>query len=227
MTSKMKHISFFALAMAIAAGLAAQSTSMGNWLIYFGNQSFHEKWNWHNEIQHRNYNAFGDLEQLLVRTGLGYNLSPNNNNLLLGYAFILSEPYDAAGKDKTRIDEHRIYQQFISRQHFGRVYLQHRYRFEQRFFEDDFKTRFRYFVGVNVPVNQSTLEKNALYLSVYNEVFINGQKTAFDRDRIYGALGYSLTDLIRVELGAMSQILQSASRGQFQIVLFNNLPFQS
>jgi hypothetical protein len=220
----MKRILLLLLVISAGTQAIAQESNFGNWLIYFGNQSFKERWNWHNEIQHRNYDALGDLEQLLIRTGLGYNLTPKNNNLLIGYAFIHTEPYDATGKSKTRFDEHRIYQQFITRQQFGRIYLQHRYRFEQRIFEDDFKTRFRYFLGLNIPLNQQKMERHALYLSAYNELFINGQRTPYDRNRVYGALGYNLSDFIRIELGAMSQILQSTSRAQFQVVVFNNLP---
>ena len=63
---------------------AAQESETGNWMMYFGNQKLSDRWNWHNEIQYRNYNFAGDLEQLLFRTGIGYNLSANNNNLLLG-----------------------------------------------------------------------------------------------------------------------------------------------
>ncbi|MEZ5059868.1 MAG: DUF2490 domain-containing protein, partial [Saprospiraceae bacterium] len=104
----------------------AQDSNLGNWLIYFGNKQFHDKWNLHHEVQYRNYNAIGDLEQLLLRTGLGYNLSENNNNILLGYGYILSENYD--GSEKFSVEEHRIYQQFITKQAFGRVSFQHRYR---------------------------------------------------------------------------------------------------
>lgn len=71
----------------------SQGSDFGNWMIYFGNNKLNEKFNIHNEVQYRNYNAVGDLEQLLLRTGLGYNLTPNNNNLLLGYGFIRSENY--------------------------------------------------------------------------------------------------------------------------------------
>jgi len=66
----------------------AQESAIGNWLMYLGNQKINNRWNWHHEIQYRNYNFVGDLEQLLLRTGIGYNLSANNNNLLLGYTYI-------------------------------------------------------------------------------------------------------------------------------------------
>ena len=59
----------------------AQSSDFGNWLIYIGSKQLDSKWNIHNEVQYRNYDAVGDLEQLLLRTGVGYNLSENNHNI--------------------------------------------------------------------------------------------------------------------------------------------------
>ena len=112
----------------------SQKSDFGNWLIYFGNKQINPKFNWHHEVQYRSFNLIDDIEQLLLRTGLGYNLTENNNNILLGYAFIYSEPYLTNSDLKTNFNEHRIYQQFITRQSFGRMSLQHRYRFEQRFF---------------------------------------------------------------------------------------------
>ena len=53
---------------------SAQESDIGNWFIYLGNQQIAKKWNWSNEVQYRNYNAIGDMEQLLLRTGIGYNL---------------------------------------------------------------------------------------------------------------------------------------------------------
>ena len=57
----------------------AQESDFGNWLIYIGNKKLNTKWNIHNEIQYRNYNAIGDLEQLLLRTGLGYTFNEGKN----------------------------------------------------------------------------------------------------------------------------------------------------
>lgn len=90
----------------------AQESNLGNWLIYIGNKKLDSKWNIHNEVQYRNYNIVGDLEQLLLRTGVGYNLSENNNNILLGYGYILSENYIGETDDKVSVNEHRIFQQF-------------------------------------------------------------------------------------------------------------------
>lgn len=200
----------------------AQSSDFGNWLIYIGNKKVNSKWNIHNEVQYRNYDAIGDLEQLLLRTGLGYNLSENNHNLLLGYGYILSQNYSADTQTKIDINEHRIFQQFTSKQNVGSVSLTHRYRFEQRFVESDFKMRLRYFLAFKVPISKTESSPTKLYLSAYNEVFLNTESDVFDRNRVYGGLGYQLNKNIRVEVGYMNQLFENSSRDQFNLITFVN-----
>lgn len=223
MQIKKVRLLFFVAALFISNINYAQKSDIGNWIIYFGNKNINKKWNWHHEVQYRNYNFIGDLQQLLIRTGIGYNLSENNNNLLLGYGYINSQNYLSTSEEKAGTNEHRIYQQFITRQNFGRIFLQHRYRIEERILPNDFQIRFRYFLGANVPLNRKTMTKNTFYLSAYNEIFLNAQNTIFDRNRLYGAIGYVINKNTRAETGFMAQTLQNTNRNQFQIVLFNNL----
>jgi hypothetical protein len=199
----------------------AQNTSTGNWVQYFGNKKINEKWNWWHEVQYRNYNAVGDLEQLLIRTGLGYNIS-KTDNLHLGYAYILSEPYIPGTTDKNTLVEHRIYQQLVNRNTFGRGTFMTRLRLEERFFADDFKVRFRAMNWINYPINSKSITDKTVYLSAYHEIFLNGKGPTFDRLRLYGALGYFINKKIKVELGYLSQMQTNKSRGQWQIAAFTN-----
>lgn len=82
-----KWIFNFILIMLLPLFGYGQANPTGNWFIYFGNKKINNQWNWHHEAQYRNFNVIGDIEQLLLRTGIGYNLSENNNNVHLGYAF--------------------------------------------------------------------------------------------------------------------------------------------
>lgn len=200
----------------------SQESDFGNWLIYIGNKKLNQKWNLHHEVQYRNYNAIGDLEQLLLRTGLGYTFNDNKNNVLLGYGYILSENYIGDTDDKVSVNEHRIFQQFTSKQKIGKVKLNHRYRFEQRFVESDFKMRFRYFLGINVPLSCKEEGNNDFYLSAYNEIFLNTKTSIFDRNRLYGGLGYKVNKNIRVEAGYMNQFFETSGRDQFNIITFVN-----
>lgn len=229
MKKKTRHILLAIIFASISTAVLAQPNKVGNWFIYFGNQKINSKFNWYNEIQYRNYNFIGDENQLLFRIGIGYNLSENNNNILLGYGFIETKTYTASGlkEDKIVKNEHRIYQQFITKQNFNNFFIQHRYRIEERFLANDFKMRFRYFLGINKPISKKTMEKNAIYLSAYNEIFLNYEKPTFDRNRLYGAIGYVVNKNIKIETGYMVQMLESSRTKQFQIVVFNNIPFHN
>ena len=219
----MKNLIFILLLMLALPRLGySQESSLGNWLIYFGNKKINPDWDWHSEVQYRNYDAIGDLEQLLLRTGVGYNLTENNNNIHLGYGYIFSQNYIAGTNEKEDVHENRIYQQFITRQRFSRSSLQHRFRFEQRFIEDDFKLRFRYFLSLNLALSNKEMIDNTFYLSAYNEIFLNTEGDVFDRDRIYAGLGFRLNETARFELGYMIQLFSNGNRDQINIITFIN-----
>lgn len=200
----------------------SQESNLGNWLIYIGNKKLNNTWNIHHEVQYRNYDAVGDLEQLLLRTGLGYTFNESKNNILLGYGYILSENYIGDTNEKATVHEHRVFQQFTSKQNIGKLKMNHRYRFEQRFVEDDFKMRLRYFLGFNYPLQNKEDGKSPLYLSAYNEVFLNTESDVFDRNRVYGGLGYRFSENLKLELGYMNQFFENSGRDQINIIAFVN-----
>ena len=202
----------------------AQNSRTGNWFIYFGNQKISKRFNWHNEVQYRNYNFAGDLEQLLLRTGIGADINASTN-VLAGYGFIRSENYVSGTGDKLIINEHRPFQQYMHKLKWKRLYIQNRIRVEERIFGNDLKWRFRHFLLFNIPLNKPVIEMNALYLSAYNELFVVPEGNYFDRTRVYGALGWVASRHIRFEAGFMSQIFQNRSRSQFQLVMYNTIPF--
>lgn len=213
----------FILFISFSGFFYAQKSDLGAWYMYFGNNKISKKFNFHNEIQYRNFDGIGDLEQLLIRTGIGYDLTQNNNNILLGYGFILSQPY--INGEKSENIEHRIFQQYITKQKFSRFNLQHRYRLEERFLQNDFRMRFRYFLGLNIPVTNKEMLPKTLYISAYNEIFLNLDSPVFDRNRVYGALGFVINKNMRIEAGYMNQIQENKNRGQIQIGFYNNIPF--
>lgn len=202
----------------------------GAWYIYNWSKGFGESsFGFQGDIQHRNWNLGGDLEQLLIRGGLTYSPSAANVKLVLGYGHITS---GAFGESDATSAEHRVYQEAALPQKLGnRIYLNHRFRYEQRWVEtQDFRTRFRYNLFLTLPLNKADLSQNAIYLAFYNEVFINGERNIgdnrrveiFDRNRLYGALGYSLKDNLRLQLGFMEQTTDNWSKGQLQVSLHHS-----
>ncbi|MDX1409998.1 MAG: DUF2490 domain-containing protein, partial [Saprospiraceae bacterium] len=182
------------------------------------------------DYQFRYWNFGSDLEQILLRTGVTYSPRGADIQFTLGYGNITS---GAFGDSDAKITEHRVYQEALFSQTLGaRFYLTHRLRFEQRWVEDqDFRTRYRYNLFVNVPLNTNSMAAGALYLVLYNELFINGQTEIgaertvqlFDRNRTYLGLGYFISDNLRVQGGWMKQTTANWAKKQAQISLHHRL----
>ncbi len=199
---------------------------VGAWYMYFWNTTFGEsKFGLQGDVQYRNWNAAGDLEQLLLRGGLTF--SPNKSiKFTLGYGNVTTGAY---GDDNSTTGESRIYQEALFSNFIGsRVKLTHRFRYEQRFVENqDFRSRYRYNLFMNVPLNKPTFQEGTIYLALYNELFINGERKIgvgrsveiFDRNRTYGAVGYMIKKNLKVQLGLMHQITNTWEKTQAQVSL--------
>lgn len=225
----MKRLAIFLYFLIFPLGIFAQSNpDLGAWYMYFGNYRFQDSpWAIHGEAQYRNHNIIGDLEQLLLRTGLQYNLKNGAASFLAGYGSITTQ---SPGKINNGFHESRVYQEVILRHKVGRVGLMHRYRYEQRWVENSpFKTRFRYALFVNVPLNQPELhEAGSWYLQVYDELFINGEKLDgsvefFDRNRLYAGLGYRFNPNLALQVGILDQSTDVGSKLQLQFSIFQQL----
>jgi len=201
-----------------------QSQSEGTWFVYFGNQKINDKWNLQSDIQYRLKQVPDQKSQIIVRGGLGYNLTPGNHNLLLGVAYVQTN-FEEDVFAKPSVEEKRIYQQYLFKQNFKNIYTTHRFRLEERFLPNEFGCRTRYFIAAQRPLNGKGLNKNALYGSFFNELFVDIKNTKFDRNRLYAGIGYAIDKAIRVETGYLLQTQMKSSIGQLQFVLYNNLAF--
>ncbi|MFT6796995.1 MAG: hypothetical protein ACJART_002143 [Maribacter sp.] len=227
-----KRLILLLICIAISPYCAAQvdESQTGAWYMYFYNTTFNDsQWGIQGDLQYRDWAGVGDMEQLLLRSGLTFRPQEANILFTLGYANITT---GVPGEISDTSSESRIYQEALIPQKLGsRYYLTHRFRYEQRFVENqDFRTRYRYMLFFNVPFNKTSLEKDALYLALYNELFINGQTDIgngrttqlFDRNRTYMGLGYVLSSKVRVQLGWMNQKTVNWGKGQMQFSLHHN-----
>ncbi|MDG1147012.1 MAG: DUF2490 domain-containing protein [Crocinitomicaceae bacterium] len=198
---------------------------IGAWYMYFFNTTFKESpWGIQGDVQLRNWNVAGDLEQLLLRGGISYKPKKANVKLTLGYGNITTGDY---GADKSTKMENRIYQEALFPVKFGnRLYTNHRFRYEQRLVEgQNLRTRYRYNLFLNIALNKAKMDKKTFYLSLYNELFINGQRNigngntveVFDRNRFYAALGYVIQKGMKIQLGIMNQTTDHWSKNQLQL----------
>lgn len=225
----MKHYPILLLLFLFVIRVQAQNNSdqLGAWYMYFYTTKFkNSQFGIQGDVQYRNWNTIGDLEQLLLRSGLTYKPTNTDVTLTLGIAHVTS---GAIGESKQTATETRIYQEVLLPLKVGkRLYFNNRFRYEQRFIENqDLRTRLRYNLLLNIPINKTTLSKNTFYIALYNEIFINGEKNignnrtvnVFDRNRFYTGLGYGITDKLRLQLGFMNQSTETAGKDQIQCSL--------
>lgn len=227
-----RNISAIFLFCVFSPNLVAQvdEDQIGAWYMYFWNTRFdNSQFGMQGDIQHRNWDLGGDLEQLLLRGGFTWSPKQSKVKYTLGYANITSGVF---GSSSSTSNEHRVYQEALIPHRLGeKLFIGHRFRLEQRWVEDqDQRNRFRYFLSANYPLNKSDLGKGSVYLSFYNEIFINLENDigdgrsvdAFDRNRTYLALGYSVSDQIRLQFGYMHQKTKTVDKGQLQLNLFHS-----
>ena len=203
---------------------------LGGWYMYFFDAKFKESsWGVQGDIQWRNWGVADDLEQLLIRSGITYRPKNAEVKLTLGYGNITTGTF---GDSEATVKENRIYQEALFPVKFGkRLYTNHRFRYEQRFVENqDFRTRYRYNLFLNIPLNKAVIENKTVYLSIYNELFINGERSIgngntveiFDRNRRYYALGYQIKQGMKVQLGTMRQTTNAWAKNQLQLSFHHN-----
>lgn len=221
---------FFVLLLSQSVYSQIDDDKMGAWYMYFFNTTFNDgPWGVQGDVQYRNWNLGGDLEQLLLRGGLTYQGKDSNIKFTLGYGNITTGVY---GDSKDTSSESRIYQEALYPVKFGkRFYTNHRFRYEQRFVEgQDFRTRYRYNLFLNIPLNNEAITPKTYYIALYNELFINGQRDIgdnrsvafFDRNRFYSGIGYVIKPGYKVQLGVMKQTTNTWAKRQLQFSFHHN-----
>lgn len=233
MQMKTIRILFFTLSLTFIGKLSqaqVDENDLGAWYMYFFDGKINEgPWGFQGDVQFRNWNTLGDLEQLLLRGGLTY--SPQNSvvKLTLGYGNVTTGTY---GSSSATSSESRTYQEALFPSALGwRLFATHRFRYEQRWVENqEFRTRFRYNLFLNIPVNHATIIDNTVYVALYNELFVNGQRNIgngnttelFDRNRFYYGLGYKLNKQFKFQIGCMNQTTNAWSKNQLQLSVHHN-----
>ncbi|TYP98353.1 uncharacterized protein DUF2490 [Sphingobacterium allocomposti] len=197
---------FLTLLFLVASPFIVSAQHVQGWGIYFGNTALGKsKFSVHHELQLRDYKMVGDHQQTLLRVGLQYQALPSTS-FTFGYGYIYTE---AEGTPNLPFSENRIYQEALMKHRIDIVRLRHRFRAEERFMpQGKFRGRGRYCLFIDVPFTQRQMGEGEIYAAFYDEIFLNAfddKLDVFDRNRLYGGLGYKLKDNLGLQLGYMRQ----------------------
>ena len=204
-------------------GQNPEENELGNWLMYFGTHKISEKYSLHYETQLRNYEVISNFNQLLPRVGLNYHID-ESSIVTAGYAFIPTQNEFDKGWGKEMVTENRIWEQFILRNSINRVKIRHRYRLEQRWVKagdiTTYKNRARYMLSVKLPISKN--EESPLFISLYDEIFLNISDNPFDQNRLFAALGYQVNKQMNIQLGYLRHRSGGLDLNRLQLALFLN-----
>ncbi|MCC5917344.1 MAG: DUF2490 domain-containing protein [Cryomorphaceae bacterium] len=208
-------ILFFFLSISVMAQNQIRPESYGQWFMYFGDNKINDRWGLHTELQLRNYFLQNTVEQTLARLGANYYLN-KFSMVSAGYGFIYTQP-SAQNVEGTTLLEHRVWEQLILRHKTDNVFIEHRYRLEQRFIENistgqaQYGDRVRYRLQALFPLYSISPRLRYFFINTYNEIFMNlglnvsGQ--IFDRNRLYFAIGVQYSPKLNFQIGYLNQVI--------------------
>lgn len=225
-----KKLSLFLLLLLSSASFSqSPAGTLGNWFMFFNQTRLSDKWSIHTEAQYRSFNIAPNTEQLLLRGGINYHTG-KSSLATAGYAYITNYAYDKEQMPEVVVFENRLWQQFIFRANIKRFFFEHRLRSEQRWILSNgnkrYLNRVRYLLRLTIPINKTVIEKNTFFVSLYDEIFINATSSPFDRNRLYGALGYQFLPNVSLQLGYLAQTTPANTKHYLQAALFYNLDFR-
>lgn len=216
------------------------------WFMYFGDHKFSPRWGVHLEAQIRRNNGLQNPQQLLLRTGLNYHFGPQVF-ATVGYCYVETYPYGEFPVNAA-FPENRFWEQLQIKTQLSRFEWVNRLRLEQRLSKlpvlrtDGYEpgdavytNRARILNRISVPFKGTTIADKSLYVTVYDEVLLGFGKNiaanALDQNRLYGALGYKIPRLGRLELGYLFQSIFKADgvkverNHTLQVGLTSNIDF--
>jgi hypothetical protein len=214
------------LALLGAGAPAAHAQTPGSWGTWFiGTVQLpgtpEKKWGGFAEVQARTNGMFSQYFYNELKGGLSYDLDKNFTVMVAGgrYATYTPKNLEAGPNNK----EARLWLQLVLNQYMSRLKVEHRYRLEQRWFNyrDDStstRNRLRYRLNTFLPLNNSTITANTVFLSVYDEIFLNPKGPVFERNRLYAGVGYQFNDHLTVQGGWVNQAnynVPTFKQGQF------------
>lgn len=192
---------FFLFVYSFAA--QAQNNKVGTFgiaTIVLPGDSLHH-WGGYAELQGRGDKVFDQFFYYETKAGISYDIDKDF------VALIGTGRYSTGDNPEhlTKATEFRLWEQMTINQFLYRIKLEHRYRVEQRWVNGLYRNRFRYRLNAFIPLNHTKIIPHTVFVSIYDEVFLNNAVPNFERNRAYAALGYQFNKSINVQAGWLNQ----------------------
>jgi hypothetical protein len=191
---------------------------LGTWFIGTVQLPARERgWGGFVEGQVRSNTLFDQVNYYEVKGGISYDLGPAFSAMVATGRYHTYNFRDLA--DGPQILETRLWEQITMSQNVERLKFEHRYRVEQRWFGEStpenvaiqgrFRNRVRYRMNLMIPLNAMTIQPKTVFVSIYDELFLNFKAPHLERNRVYAGLGYQIDRNWIVQAGWVNQYDQA------------------
>jgi hypothetical protein len=210
----------------VAGGAQAQEfRDLGTWNILNARFQLNDRWQVSAEAQLRSLSFYQNFHYYEFKGGVGYKVTDQMAVFVGAGSY---QTYAEGGNFVTPKvnDEFRAWSQVSLNNFWGRLRLEHRYRWENRWTLRGYRNRFRYRLQALLPLNRPKAQPGALYAVGWTELFLTDRATYFERSRNFLGLGYELNPRLAFQLGWVRQfdyfVTDEIGRNFVQVsVLFN------
>jgi hypothetical protein len=185
------------------SSLKSQQTSLGSWNILNVKYALSDKWSFFGEGQIRSLKFYDHFHYYEAKGGVNYELK-NGIRLTLGAGTY--QTYREGGDFvlPKNNNEFRISPQVLLIQKIGKFKIEQRYRLESRFTSSGYRNRYRYRLGLTVPIYHSKKDFSVA-LNLNNELFFTDKEPYFERNRILGGFNIHFTKSSGIQLAYLHQ----------------------
>lgn len=202
-------LAVFSVGQTLAQTSLTSPTPVGSWFIGTVQLPTGEKkWGGFAELQARSNGPFTQYFYYELKGGVSYDIDRNFSLMMAGGQYATYDYQDLTAGPLN--SEKRLWEQLIVNQYLSRLKFEHRYRVEQRWFtfrdgSQPFRNRIRYRLNTFIPLNNRTITEKTVFLSLYDEIFLNPIGPVFERNRFYAGAGYQLNSQWILQLGMVNQ----------------------
>jgi hypothetical protein len=185
------------------SSLKSQQTSLGSWNILNVKYALSDKWSFFGEGQIRSLKFYDHFHYYEVKGGANYELK-SGIRLTLGAGSY--QTYREGGDFvlPKNNDEFRIWPQVLLSQKIGKFKIEQRYRIENRFTSSGYRNRYRYRLGLTVPLYHSKKDFSVA-LNLNNELFFTNKEPYFERNRVLGGFNIHLNKTSGIQVAYLHQ----------------------
>ncbi len=184
---------------------SAQHGDLGTWNVVNLKYRINHTWSFFGEAQARSFKFYDNFYYTEFKGATNFNFNKNISvSLGLGSYQTFADAGNFARPRKN--SEFRVWPMFTLLNNISKLKIEHRVRAEMRFFETEYRKRFRYRLNVIYPFGKLKNDYQPYAIAVSDEVFFSDKKPVYARNRFLANFNYKPSRSTTLQCGYLHQI---------------------